>query len=63
MNTNDEHIRGEYIKLSTIVQARNAMLYWALQFSTAVRVVAPQSLVTTICNTLSQMGAMYTDGY
>ena len=59
MNTNDEHIRGEYIKLSTIVQARNAMLYWALQFATAVRVTAPQSLVERIKTTLDGMQTIY----
>ncbi len=46
----------------TVRVGEKAMLYWALQFATAVRVVAPQTLVTTIRDTLSQMGAMYAEG-
>lgn len=46
----------------TVRVGEKAMLYWVLQFATAVKVVAPQSLVDTIRATLAQMQELYTDG-
>ena len=54
--------KSEDVYLYTVKVGEKAMLYWTLQFATAVKVIAPASLVTTICDTIAQMGAMYTEG-
>ena len=46
----------------TVKVGERSMLYWVMQFSTAVKVVAPQSLVNTIRDTLDKMKEMYKDG-
>ena len=43
----------------TVKAGERAMLYWVLQFATAIKVTAPESFVTKVKDTIAKMGALY----
>ena len=43
----------------TVKAGERAMLYWVLQFATAIKVTAPESFVTKVKDAIAKMGALY----
>ena len=43
----------------TVKAGERAMLYWVLQFATAIKVTAPASFVSKVKETIAKMGEMY----
>ena len=43
----------------TVKAGERAMLYWVLQFATAIKVTAPESFVARVKETIAKMGALY----